>query len=218
MKHRKVLQILLFVAVVTATSGCRIVWTDPPTPTPVPTATATATLSPTPTDTPTPVPTETLTPTITLVPTQSIEAIANAFMPVTEEKGVPEASAYDPTKIGIHPIIIISAEDQAVWNKRMPKPWLSMNVGQTELVGIVRINRVIMERRKINTLGFIYRIRTDTEVWLREAQTAKLIAYTIFEGDTPPPFNSWSRRATNSIGSPVSVEVVMYWLKEYVEK
>jgi hypothetical protein len=194
---------------------------SPPTPTPMPPSPSpipSATFTPLPpTETPTPLPTDTPTPTVTPLPTQSISSIANALMPVTQGSGVTEAAAYDPNKPGVHPIIVITVEDQAQWNNGLPESWRPMNVGQTELVVSIRINRVVVETKLIKMVGFLNRFRTDTEIWLREAQTGKLIVHTIFEGEDPPQFHGWVN-ATTIIGAPIPAAVVVDWLKGFVEK
>ena len=222
MKLTKFFQTLLLVAMVVTMSSCRIEWTETPAPTPTLTATATATLTPTPTETPTPAPTETSTPTITPVPTQSISAIASALQLVTQGTGVPEAAAYDPTKTGIHPIFVIASEEQSEWNKNLPEEWRSFSVGQTELVAVVQINSVLLEWERFY-IGryshvFLGRFRTDTEVWLRAAQTGEQVAYMVFPGEEPPGFPSQVRPNMVLTGPAVPFEIVHLWLQEFVEK
>ncbi|MBI5935199.1 MAG: hypothetical protein HY867_15975 [Chloroflexi bacterium] len=222
MKKHQSIQWLLLVSLAATSLSCRVEWTDPPTPTPAPTATATATLTPTPTETPTPAPTETSTPTITPVPTQSLSAIASALQPVTQGTGVPEAAAYDPAKTGIHPIFVIASEEQSEWNKNLPEGWRSFSVGQTELVAVVRHNKVLLgtERYYIPRYGDITlgRFRTDTEIWLRAARTGEQVAHTVFQGEEPPGFPGRIKSNMVLTGPAVPFEIVHLWLQEFVEK
>ncbi len=222
MKKVNFKQLVLLIALAVSVSGCRIEWTETPAPTPTLTATATATLTPTPTETPTPAPTETSTPTFTPVPTQSISGIANALQPVTQEEGVPEAAAYDPTKPGVHPIFVIATEEQSEWNKNLPEGWRSFSVGQTELVAVVRLNKVLLgtERYYIPHYGDITlgRFRTDTEIWLRAARTGEQVAHTVFQGEEPPGFPGRIKSNMVLTGPAVPFEIVHLWLQEFVEK
>jgi hypothetical protein len=226
MKHLKIFPTLLMMALVATTSSCRIVWTDPPTPTPAPTATltATATLTPTPTDTPTPTPTDTPTQTATPAPPQSLDDIVDALILVIQGFGLEDAAAYDPTKPGVHPIIIISPEKQTEWNQSLPEDWHPSSVGNTELVSVLKFTNVLVETRYF----YIYRYgkaeskryRRDSEVWLFEAKTGKQIGYMLFTGSEPPSFpgGRMTINDTTIIGPPVSTTTLQLWLLPYVEK
>lgn len=209
-------------ALVATMSSCRIEWTETPAPTPMPTATATLTLTPTPTETPTPAPTETSTPTITPAPTQSISSIAYALAPVAQGTGVPEAAVYDPNKPGIHPIFVIALEEQSEWNKNLPEGWRPSDVSQTELVAVIRLNKMFLEGRRVSIHGsgdvVLGRYRNDTEIWLREGRTGKQIAHMVFEGEEPPTFPDRLKSYAALIGPAVPFEVVHLWLQEFVEK
>jgi hypothetical protein len=218
MKKINFTQLVLLIALAVSVSGCRIEWTETPAPTPTLTATATATLTPTPTETPTPAPTATLTPTITPVPTQSIGAMAYELMPVAEGNGLADTALYDPTKPGTHPIFIIASEEQSEWNKNLPEGWRAFNIGQTELVAVVRLNKVLVERKHYSDKLTLGRFRIDTEIWLRVARTGERIAYMVFQGKEPPTFPDRLKSNTVLTGAAVPFEVVHLWLKEYVEK
>lgn len=220
MKKNRSRLVLVFLLISTLVSSCRIVWTDPPTPTP--TMTATATLTPTPTETPTPLPTSTPTQTITPIPTQSIGSIAYALNSVLQGRGVAEAAEYDPTKPGIHKIILITAVEQTVWNKSLPEAWRPLRVSETELVVVLQFNQVLLDYKGFNVRGYgrvyIGRFRTDTEVWLRNAKTGEQIAYTMYVGQDPPPIPNRITSSIDLTGPSVSSEELQYWLKPYVEK
>jgi hypothetical protein len=222
MKKTNFTQLVLLIALAVSVSGCRIEWTETPAPTPTLTATATATLTPTPTETPTPAPTATLTSTITPVPTQSIGAIANALMPVTQGIGVAEAGEYNINNPGVHQIILISTVDQSDWNKSLPDSWRSTHVSQTELVVVLQFNKIVLKTQSYFIYGigkiFLGRYRTDTEVWLREARTGKQIAYNVFLGAEPPPFPGRIRSDMVLIGPPASSAELQVWLMPFVEK
>lgn len=222
MKKTIALRLLLLVTLAASVSGCRIVWTDPPTPTPAPTATATFTLTPTPTETPTPLPTSTPTQTATPIPTQSIGAIAYELNSVLQGHGVEAAAEYDPSKPGIHKIIIITSVDQTDWNKSLPAEWRPVYVSETELAAVIQFKQVLLDYKGFTVRGYgrvyVGRFRTDTEVWLRNAKTGDQIAYTLFVGQEPPPIPNRITGDTVLTGPSVSSEALQYWLKDYVEK
>ncbi|MBI5935200.1 MAG: hypothetical protein HY867_15980 [Chloroflexi bacterium] len=222
MKKAILFRLLLLVVLAASLSGCRIVWTDPPAPTPTLTPTATSTLTPTPTDTPTPMPTDTPTQTPTPIPTQSIGAIANEFSPVLQEHGVEAAAEYDPSKPGIHKIIIITSVDQTDWNKSLPEAWRSVRVSETELVLVLQFNEVLLDYKGFTVRGYgrvyVGRFRTDTEAWLRNARTGDQIAYNLFVGQDPPPIPNRITSNTVLTGPSVSSEILQLWLKDFVEK
>ena len=97
-------------------------------------------------------------------------------MSAAEGRGVPEAAAYNPKKSGIHPIVIYSADADTVdeWNDELPDTWRAQSVSQTELVAVAIYHEIVVERARYTAKGmgifFLNRIRTDTEVILREAQ------------------------------------------------
>jgi hypothetical protein len=208
-----------FIVLATLLTGCGVI-AEPPTPTPLPSPTQpppTETLTP-PTSTPTP--TDTPAPTATPVPTQSIDVIVNHLKPVVEGTGVPEAAAYDPDKPGIHPVIFISPIHQGLYDVSLPKTWIPVNIGQTELVAAIRFNDVLLETRNYiyRAIGKVGRYRVDTEVSLREARTGNLIAATTFSGSVPPPFPGMLKAYTILKGATASPDIIVTWLKSYVEK
>jgi len=89
---------------------------------------------------------------------------------------------------------------------------------------VLRLNRVMIQwiDYELPHLGrvFLGRYRSDAEIWMREAQTGKLIAHTVFEGPVPPPLPKYNKIKVvrDVIGPPVSSEVIQLWLKEFVEK
>lgn len=221
----KLFQALLLAAMVVILSSCRIEWTETPAPTPTLTATATATLMPTPTETPTPAPTETPTPTVTPVATQSLSLIADSLLPAAQGFEVTEATAYDPYKAGIHPIVFISANDQEEWNDNLPEAWRPSSVGQAELVAVLRFINVQAEERRYKIGGAgggfadIYSYRVDTEILLREAKSGNLIASTIFRGGPAPSLKHRLPAGTQALyGNIVAYQIIELWLKNYVEK
>jgi hypothetical protein len=220
MKKTIALRLLLLVTLATSVSGCRIVWTDPPTPTPAPTATST--LTPTPTETPTPLPTSTPTQTATPIPTQSIGAIAYELNSVLQGRGVEEAAEYDPSKPGIHKIIIITSVEQTKWNKSLPEAWRPLFVSETELALVLQFNQVLLDYKGFTVRGYgrvyVGRFRTDTEAWLRNAKTGEQIAYNMYVGAEPPPIPNRITSSIDLTGPSVSSEELQYWLKDYVEK
>jgi len=220
MKRNILPRVILLIAIAASTTSCRIVWTDPPTPTP--TATATSTLTPTPTDTPTPLPTSTPTQTVTPIPTQSIGSIANALSSVLQGHGLEDAAEYDPTKPGIHKIIIITSVEQTDWNKSLPEAWRPVRVSETELVAVIQFTQVLLDYKGFNVRGYgrvyIGRFRTDTEVWLRNARTGDEIAYNKYVGQDPPPIPNRITSSIDLTGPSVSSEELQYWLKDFVEK
>lgn len=190
----------------------------PPTPTPLPTLTLTATPIP---PTETPVPTDTPIPTFTPLPVQDLFTIADELLPVTQGTGVEEAAEYDPNDPGIHPIILIASTQQFEWIKILPEEWMPLRVSETELVVNLKFNLVFLDRNRYVFYGgrfWVGRFRTDTEVWLREAKTGKLLAYNLFVGQEPAPFSGRITSDTDFTGPPVSSSELELWLKPFVEK
>jgi hypothetical protein len=211
---------LFCIIMMTAILGGCGAFANPTTPTPLPT------LTPLPlTDTPvppsdTPVPTDTPAPTATPVPTQTIDVIVNLLKPVVEGTGVPEAAAYDPDKPGIHPLIFISPINQGVYDISLPKTWIPPNIGQAELVAVLQFNYVLIDWRRYRQPDIVIgRYRTDTDVYIHEARTGKLIASTTFQGGLPLPFPSVKTDPRADIkGDAPYAEMILIWLKQYVEK
>jgi hypothetical protein len=190
------------------------------TPTPAFTLTFTPTIaaSPLPTDTPAPLPTVTLA----AVPTQSLSSIIEVLQPAAQGNGVSEAAAYDQSKPGIHPIVIVApSKDQDEWNSSLPVSWLPSNVSQAELVALVTYNEVEIERAHYFGKGinvWVSRIRIDTTVIIREAQTGQTVSSYVFEGSEPPSLPKRLSVGTTALyGTSVAYETVQIWLKTYVE-
>jgi hypothetical protein len=216
---------LIGVAVLTAAIlGCRVFSGSPAAP-PIPTQPPTFTSIP-PTDTPiptnTPIPTDTPVPTFTPAPAQSLETIIDAVELVAQGKGVKEAAPYKPGP-GVHPIVIIApAKEQVEWNTSLPAAWQPSNVSQVELVAVVRYINVEVEKARYIGKGtgivFVSRIRIDTEIILREAQTGQTVASTTFRGGEPPTLPKSLPIGTTALyGTSVAYETAQAWLKAYVE-
>ncbi len=193
-----------------------------PTPTFTPTFTPTNTPLPTFTPTQTNTPLPTFTPTLTPVPEQPFAEIVAALKPASEGKGVPEAAAYDQSKPGIHPIVFFSSKDQEGWNNSLPVSWRPLHVSQAELVALVRYNNVEVEKARYIGKGtgifYVSRMRVDTEVILREAQTGMSIVSNTFRGGEPPKLPPSLPIGTTAVYGPsVAYETVLAWLKPYVE-
>jgi hypothetical protein len=184
-----------------------------------------------PTDIPTAIPTSTETPvplptaTFTIVPTQSLSAMIEALRAAATGSGVSDAAPYDPTKSGVHPIIIFSASKDIVdeWNAELPAAWRGQSVSQTELVALVTNHEIVVEKARYTAKGmgifFLNRIRIDTEVILREAQTGQTVASFTFPGGDPPTLKSgYNQIITAVYGTFVPYETVELWLKSFVEK
>lgn len=180
------------------------------------------------TDTPVPLPSDTpvptIAPTFTAAPTQSISAIVDALRSAAEGRAVPEAASYDPGKSGVHPIIIFSADQEIVdeWNAELPETWRAQSISMAELVAAVTNKQVKLERGHYFGKGislYIWRIRTDTEVIVREARTGATVASYVFEGGDPPTLKSSFPIGTTAVyGTLVAYETVELWLKTFVEK
>lgn len=180
-----------------------------------------------PTNTPLPpVPTDTPVPTVepTAVPTQSISSIVEVLRDAAEGREVPEAAAYDPKKSGVHPIVIFSANQEIVdeWNAELPDAWRAQSVSLAELVAVVTNQQVKLERGHYFGSGvslYIWRIRTDTEVIVREARTGDTVAAYTFQGGDPPTLKSRFPIGTTALyGTLVPYEIVELWLQSFVEK
>ena len=196
-----------------------------PVPTFTPTALATSTALPTATLTSTETPVPTITPTFTVVPTQSLSAMIEALKAAATGSGVSDAAPYDPTKSGVHPIIIFSASHEIVdeWNAALPAAWRGQSVSMTELVAVVINHEIVVDRARYTAKGmgifFLNRIRTDTEVILREARTGQSVASFTFQGGDPPTLKSgYNQIITAVYGTLVPYETVELWLKSFVEK
>lgn len=224
MQRVRLTHLFCLVALATSLVGCGVL-TSPPTPTPTAT-------QPPPTSTPvpptnTPVPTDTALPTDTPtpVPTQSLMSLVNALTVVASGNGVAEAAAYDPSKIGSHPIVIISSKDQDGWNDNLPVSWKPLYVGQVELVAALNYSQTQIEHRIYYLRGSgaggvsVGSYRVDTEVVLREAQTGELIARATFKGGKTPPLPNRLPAGTQAVyGSIVDYQTVQDWLSSFVEK
>jgi len=180
-----------------------------------------------PTNTPLPpLPTDTPVPTLepTAAPTQSLTSIVEALRDAAEGRGVPEAAVYDPQKSGVHPLVIYSASAEIVneWNAELPDAWRAQSISLAELVAVVTNTQVKLENRHYFGKGislYIWRIRTDTEVILREARTGDTVAAFTFQGGDPPALKShYPVGTTGEYGTLVSYETVELWLKSFVEK
>lgn len=205
--------------------GCSVL-TSPPTPTPVPTQPPTATAVPataTPVPTNTSLPTPTPTFTATAIPTQSLEEIIAAVMPVTQRRGVDKAAEYEPDKPGIHPIVIIASREQEEWNQNLPAAWVPLHISQTELVAIITYKEVVVEQARYIGKGtgivFVKRVRVDTEVVIRDAKTGLDVAFNMFDGGEPPVLPKTLPLGTQALyGTSVAYETMIEWLRTYVEK
>lgn len=221
MHASKLTRLIGLVALTAAILGCSV-FSGPPTPTPIPTQPPTSTPVP-PTNTPlptdTPVPTATLTP----VPTQSLPTIIDAVQSAAQGTGVKDAAPYDQSKPGVHPLVIIApAKEQEQWNTSLPVAWQPSNVSQVELVAVVRYIQEIVEKARYIGKGtgivFVSRIRIDTEIILREAQTGQTVASTTFRGGEPPTLPKSLPLGTTALyGASVAYETAQAWLKAYVE-
>lgn len=181
----------------------------------------TAALIPASTDTPIP----TTAPTSTPPPPQSISVIVDALKVAAEGRAVPEAAAYDPKKSGIHPIVFYSASKEIAdeWNAELPDAWRGQSVGLTELVAVLINHEVVVEQARYTAKGmgifFLSRIRTDTEVILREARTGQIVSTATFPGGEPPTLKSgYDQIITAVYGTLVPYEIVEIWLESFVEK
>jgi hypothetical protein len=180
------------------------------------------------TDTPIPLPTDTpvptIAPTFTAAPTQSISTIVEALRDAAEGRGVSAAAVYDPKKSGVHPIVIFSASQEILdeWNAELPDAWRAQSVSLAELVAVVTNREVKLERAHYFGKGislYVWRIRTDTEVILREARTGDTVAAYTFPGGDPPTLKSSLPVGTTGLyGTLVPYETVELWLKSFVEK
>ncbi len=173
------------------------------------------------TDTPVP----TIAFTSTPPPTQSISVIVETLRAAAEGRGVSEAAEYDPKKSGIHPIVFFSASQDIVdeWNADLPDAWRGQSVGLTELVAVLINHEVVVDRGRYTAKGmgifYLNRIRTDTEVILREAKTGQTVsAYTFKGGDPPTLKKGYDQIITAVYGTVVSYETVEMWLESFVEK
>jgi hypothetical protein len=227
---RNVLKPFLFVTllVLAVSLACSINFgtnTEVPAPQPITQPTSvpiqpTITASPISTDTPAPSPTPTLSP----MPTQSLSSIIEALKAAAQGSGVPEAAAYYQNKPGIHPIVIYtSSSNQDEWNASLPEAWLPVNVSQTELIAVIRYIDIVIEKSRYVGKGtgvfFVSRIRRDTEIILRETQTGKTVASTIFEGGEPPSLPKRLPLGTTALyGNSVAYGTVQSWLRSFVEQ
>ena len=196
--------------------------TNSPTPTPLPSPTSTQP-PPTPTSIPpteTPVPTDTPTP----VPTQSLSSMIEALAAVAQGSGVADAAAYEKSKAGIHPIVVLAPEDEVEdWNWELPTSWQPLYVSQTELVALVKYRDVELNktRYKGSGSGWIYvtRVRIDTVVTLFEARTGATVDTKTFTGVEPVGFPPTLPSGTQYLyGETVPHETVVDWLKPFVSK
>ena len=147
-----------------------------------------------------------------------------AFSPLSQGSGVSEAAAYDKSKSGTHPIVILAPEDDVEdWNLELPDSWRSVYVGRTELVAVIRYLQVDLNRTRYHAYGggtiYVTRARLDTEVKLYEAKTGTLVVEKVFEGTEPVGFPSSLPSGTQYVfGDKTSYQTVMDWLKEFVDK
>jgi hypothetical protein len=131
---------------------------------------------------------------------------------------------YDPNELGIHPVVFFSASPEIAdeWNAELPEAWRGQNVSTTELIAVITYKEVKIERGHYFGSGislYIWRIRTDTEVILRETQTGNTVASTVFEGGEPPSLKGrYSIGTTAVYGTLVPYEIVELWLESFVEK
>jgi hypothetical protein len=199
------------------------------TPVPIFTPTAPATSTALPTDIPTAIPTSTETPvplptaTFTMAPTQELSSIVEALRAAAEGRGVEDAAAYDQTKPGVHPIVIVAPSDEVdEWNSSLPVSWRSLSVSQTELVVLVTYTNVTLERKQFFGKGFnmwVSTVRIDSEVILREAKTGRTVSSIVFTGGDPPALPNHFDHIPPSVfyGTSVAYETVQLWLKDFVE-
>lgn len=144
-----------------------------------------------------------------------------ALRDVVDGKGVLDAAVYDKNKLGIHPIILITQiDDVDEWNSKLPATWRPLNVSQTELVAQIAYQDVVVETNLqwFKKAGYVrfYRIRVNLDVVLREARTGEIIASAFFTGGDPPRFPMYPEHQAY-YGDGVPYEVLMTWLKLYVE-
>jgi hypothetical protein len=218
MKKAKLSHLFGLVVLAALILGCTPM-ISPPTPTPSPTQPLPTSTPITPTNTPAPTDTPAPTLTFTPVPTQSLSSMIQALIPATLGNGVADAAAYDPSKPGTHPIIVISATDQVGWNDSLPESWQPSNVGQVELVAVLNNSKTQIDVKEYLRVGFIRSYRIDTEVVLREAKTGKMLALTVFQGDNPPPLAHQLPAGTQALyGATVQYQTVQLWLQSFIEK
>jgi hypothetical protein len=179
----------------------------------------------TPVPQPTNAPIPTVAPPVTVAPPQSISSIVDALRSVADGNGVSAAASYDPRKSGIHPIVFYSGDADIVdeWNAELPDAWRGQNVSQTELVAVLINHEVVVDRARYTAKGmgifFLNRIRTDTEVILREAKTGTIVATVTFPGGDPPTLKSgYDKIITAVYGTLVPYGAVEAFLKQYIEK
>jgi hypothetical protein len=137
--------------------------------------------------------------------------------------GVAEATAYDPGRSGIHPILFVSPADEVYeWNSSLPDSWRPLYVSQTELIASISYRSVEINKTRYKGQGsgwiYVSRIRLDTVVTLYEAQTGVTVDYIVFNGGEPMSFPSTLPYGTQYLyGDAVAYETVIDWLTSYVE-
>jgi len=175
----------------------------------------------TPVDTATPLPTETLTPTV--VPTQSLTTIADAMIGLIDNIGVQEAAAYDKTKPGPHPMLLLTQEGELYENyfDLLPDEWKPVNVNETELVAIITFQQAVQSTQRYrNSQGKIFvfrRIREDFYIRLKEAKTGKVVSEKLFIGEPPQHFPQTKYTDKDYYGNPPKIEDIQDWLNTFVE-
>jgi len=145
---------------------------------------------------------------------------------LTDGNGLAIAAAYDPGKQGVHPILIDAPANQVEgWNASLPAAWRPVNVSQVELVARLSFHNLTMGARRYFLRGsgaggvFIRTYRVDTEVFVIEARTGKLIANTLFKGGPAPSLPDHLPAGTTGLyGTTIAYETLQLWLKSYVEK
>jgi WD40 repeat protein len=127
-------------------------------------------------------------------PTPDLPGILAAMEPVASGKGVPEATAFDPSRPAPHRFVILSQSGAPhEWNESILPEWLPSSVAETELVVIVGPEREI----ELDTQSYIggppitrYRFEADVEV--REAHSGNILWMTTLRGADPGPFPKYA--------------------------
>jgi len=174
----------------------------------------------TPVDTATPLPTETSTPTV--VPNQSLTTIADAMIGLVENVGVQEAAAYDKTKQGPHPMLLLTQEGKLYENyfDLLPDEWKPANVSETELVAMITFQQAVQSTQRYRDReGNLYtfrRIREDFYIRLKEAKTGRIVSEKLFLGQPPPHFPQTKYTDKDYYGNPPKIEEIQDWLSTFV--
>ncbi len=138
------------------------------------------------------------------------EVISGVSTSVCLTQGWQDATPYNPTKAGIHPIIYYA-------NPLLPQEWQPSPLSSVELIVCEQVTYQHVQTCFYTGGKFYTRDRRQFDLTLREAKTGNIMATKTFYGSEPDPCPPTTIFGGGSTGT-INYDEINNWLKGYVVK